>query len=231
MNGSATPKVGHFLIVTGFTGLNLVLGLIALFFIMVDVTTVAAWCLLACVAIDALDGMLARHWCVTSDFGAQLDSLADMTSFTIASAVLMFYWLEPDLPFALMAAASCLYVLSGAVRLARFNTSLPSSQYFQDQYFQGMPTTVVAAVVAMAYLTYPQLDSLWGVSLVALLTVLMVSVFPYPKFCQVRKLPAALWLVVFLGVLLSPAWALWLLALAYIASGPTLWVYGRLRRR
>lgn len=224
MNGSATPKIGHFLIVTGFTGLNLLLGLIALFFIMMDVTTVAAWCLLTCVVIDAFDGMLARHWCVTSDFGAQLDSLADMTSFMVASAVLMFYWLEPDLPFALMVAASCLYVLSGAVRLARFNTSLPSSRYFQ-----GMPTTVVAAVVAMAYLTYPQLDSLWGVALVALLTVLMVSVFPYPKLCEVRKLPAALWLVVFLGLVLSPAWALWLLALAYIVAGPSLWAYRRWR--
>lgn len=221
-----TPNTLRFLIVTCFTGMNLLFGMLALFSVLEGMMNVAAMYLIVCVILDAIDGGLARRWGVTSAFGSQLDSLADMTSFSIASAVLAFYWLSPSMPFALMVGASCLYVLSGAIRLARFNVSLPSTQYFQ-----GLPTTFVAAVVATVYLTYPQLNSAWGFALVLLLAVLMVSVFPYPKFGYVRKLPLWFWLLIGCGMLLNAAWTLWMMALAYVVTGPILWLHRLYKRR
>jgi CDP-diacylglycerol--serine O-phosphatidyltransferase len=214
----------RFVIVNAFTGLNLALGLLALFAAAGGLIPVAAWCLLACVALDACDGSLARHWRVTTDFGAQLDSLADMTSFCIGSGVLAYYWLyQPHVPFPLIAAASGLYVLSGAIRLARFNAAPPNSTYFT-----GMPTTFVAAIMALTYLLFPKLETGFGIALVVLLAVLMVSMFPYPKLSQLRRLPPLVWPALAVCALVSPAWTFWALALVYILTGPLVWVRGRL---
>lgn len=207
------------LIVTGVTGFNLVLGLAALIATTQELPHVAAWLLLGAVLADAADGSLARHWDVTSDFGAQLDSLADMTSFIIASAVLTFYWFSPSLPLPWLAAASCMLALTGAIRLARFNVGLPV-----ETEFQGMPTTAVAALVSLAYLTYPQLNCIWGIALVVILSLLMVSVFPYPKFCRILRYPVWFFVAVAAGCALDLSWTVWLLAVAYILSGPVNWL-------
>lgn len=220
--GMAPVNTFRFLIVTSVTSINILLGMLALFVSVVGDMHVAALCLLACVVIDGCDGALARHWNVTSAFGTQLDSLADMTSFSIASAVLTFYWFQPDAPFGLIAGASFLYVLSGAIRLARFNVSLPSSHYFQ-----GLATTVASGIIATTYLAHPQLTSRWGVVLVVLLAVLMVSMFPYPKFRQFRKIPLWVWGIVCVGLVINLSWTLWLASLAYLLTGPIIWAYRR----
>lgn len=225
MNRLATPTFVRFLIVSSFTGLNLILGLLTLFVAIAGFMATAAWCLLVCVVLDACDGLLARYWGVTSAFGAQFDSLADMTSFTIASSVLAYYWLQPQIPLIWILVASCLYVLSGAIRLARFNVSLPS-----NQYFQGMPTTIVAAIVATTYLAYPQIDSMWGLALVLILALLMVSVFPYPKLSQLRKCPNWVWPLIGVGMLINLSWTLWIIGLVYIATGPIIWMFRRIAR-
>lgn len=223
MDRLAVPTTVRFLIVSIFTSLNLVLGLLALFLAIAGLMSLTAWVLLMCVVLDACDGHLARHWQVTSAFGAHLDSLADMTSFTIASAVLAYYWLQPSTPFLWIAGASCLYVLSGAIRLARFNVSLASTQYFQ-----GMPTTIVAAVVATTYLAFPQLDSILGLTLVVLLALLMVSVFPYPKLSQLGKCPNWIWPLIGVGLLINLPWTLWITGLVYIMTGPVIWAHRRI---
>lgn len=228
MSNTIAPPTNtvRFLIVTSVTSINIFFGVLALFASTAGNIHAAALCLLACVAIDGCDGALARHWNVTSAFGTQLDSLADMTSFTIASAVLTFYWFQPNAPFGLMVGASFLYVLSGAIRLARFNVSLPSSQYFQ-----GLATTVASAIIATTYLAYPQLNSQWGVLLVVLLALLMVSMFPYPKFRQFRKLPAWVWGIVCGGMVINLSWTVWLASLFYMLTGPIIWVYRRYSKR
>lgn len=225
-NSLALQQRVRAVIVTGVTGLNLVLGLAALLAITAGLTSFAAWCLLACVMLDAADGALARHWKVSSEFGAQLDSLADMTSFIIASAVLTFYWFSPEAPLVWIVAASSLYVLSGAVRLARFNCSLS-----MDGEFKGMPTTAVGALVALTYLTFPQLDCLWGISLVVLLSALMVSVFPYPKACRILRYPKWFFVLLGVGACVDLSWTIWLSAVAYILSGPLRWLRYKFRAR
>ncbi|HRW05690.1 MAG TPA: hypothetical protein P5121_11370, partial [Caldilineaceae bacterium] len=151
-------------------------------------------------------------------------SMADMTAFGVAAAALSYYWLmgkDPTLPI-LIAVASCLVALTGAIRLARFNVT-PKN----DAYFQGIPTTFAAAAIAVIYLTTPNLNVIWGTVFVAALALLMVSAFPYAKWDQVRQLPKWLLLVGVVGVIINPSATSLTLASAYICSGPVLWLHRR----
>ena len=211
----------RFAVVNSFTAASLILGFASIILTMAGMLTEAAFCLLASVALDGCDGNLARHWKVSSSFGAQLDSMADMTAFGIAAAALAYYWLMEKEPSQLLMAAivSSLVALTGAIRLARFNVA-PKN----DAYFQGIPTTFAAAVIALLYLAAPNLALFWGLGLVALLAILMVSAFPYMKLAQLRQLPKWIWLVAVVGLVYSPAVAALTCASVYLCSGPILWV-------
>ena len=214
----------RFAVVNGFTAASLVLGFASLIFTTAGLLTTAAICLLASVLLDGCDGTLARRWRVASSFGAQLDSMADMTAFGVAAAALSYYWLmdkDPAQPI-LIAIASCLVALTGAIRLARFNVT-PRN----DTYFQGIPTTFAAAAIAIIYLTTPNLPLIWGTIFVGGLAILMVSAFPYAKWEQVRQLPKWLFLIGVAGVLFNPSATSLTLASAYICSGPILWLRQR----
>jgi CDP-diacylglycerol--serine O-phosphatidyltransferase len=210
----------RFVIVNAFTGCNLLIGVLSLIAATTGLVATAAWGLLLCVLLDTCDGSLARRWRVTSAFGAQLDSLADMTSFIIAGAGLTFFWARPTGALLPIVMVSGLYALSGAIRLARFNTAPARSDYFQ-----GVPTTFGALVLAANYLAYPALTSNWILALVGLLAALMVSTWPYPKLGLLRRCPAWIAPVVIVGFLFSPTWTVWLLTAVYLGLGPAIWVY------
>lgn len=216
------PFSAGFVIVNSFTGFNLIVGALSLIVAGTGQTALAAWGLLLCVLLDTCDGSLARRWNVTTEFGAQLDSLADMTSFIIASMALTYYWARPTTPFVLLVGVCGLYALSGAMRLARFNSTVA-----QRGYFQGMPTTGGAAVLAALYLIAPPPSSYGIVGLVALLAVLMVSTLPYPKLVLLLRCPPWFWAGVVLGAAISLHTVVWVLAASYIALGPAIWLYRR----
>ena len=116
----------------------------------------AAWLILWGVLLDKLDGLMARLMNATSDFGVQFDSFADFIVFGIAPAALVYFRLAPLDGFqsptatALLMAATGLYVVATAGRLARFNiVTLPDG----DKIFYGVPTTLVGATLASGYLT------------------------------------------------------------------------------
>lgn len=211
----------RFAVVNSFTAASLILGFASIILTMAGMLTEAAFCLLASVALDGCDGNLARHWKVSSAFGAQLDSMADMTAFGIAAAALAYYWLMEKEPSHLLIAAmvSSLVALTGAIRLARFNVA-PKN----EAYFQGIPTTFAAAVIALLYLAAPNLALFWGLGLVALLALLMVSAFPYMKLTQLRQLPKWVWLLAAAGMIFNPAGGALTCASAYLCSGPILWL-------
>jgi CDP-diacylglycerol--serine O-phosphatidyltransferase len=212
----------RFLIVNGFTSFNLIIGVLSLIVAGAGHTALAAWGLLLCVLLDSCDGSLARRWQVTSEFGAQLDSLADMTSFIIASVVLTYYWAQPTTPFPLLLVVCGLYTLAGAFRLARFNAS-PEDRGF----FQGIPSTGGAALLAANYLAAPP-PSVYGViTLVGLLAVLMVSTLPYPKLRTLRRCPPWVWLAILVGALASPQITVWVVSAGYIGLGPAIWLHRR----
>lgn len=214
----------RFAVVNSFTAASLILGFASLILTMTGMLTDAALCLLASVALDGCDGNLARHWKVSSSFGAQLDSMADLTAFSIGAAALAYYWLmEKEPSHLLMAAAvSSLVALTGAIRLARFNVA-PKN----DAYFQGIPTTFAGAVIALLYLATPDLAPVWGLGLVALLAILMVSAFPYMKLAQLRRLPKWVWLLAIGSLIFNPPAGALTCASVYLCSGPLLWLQQR----
>lgn len=209
----------HFLIVNCFTGINLLLGLVAVIAAASGSLELAAALVLLSTVFDGCDGPLARRWQVASAFGAHFDSLADMTSFIVAGGALAYFWLDPaetSLPSLIVVAVSSAYVLAGAIRLARFNTIPP-----QTGYFQGMPTTVTAAIVASNLLIHPALADKWIVGLILLLSVLMVSVFPYPKLSSLMpRFPNWCFPLVLLGALVNLPWTLGVATSLYVCSGP-----------
>jgi len=98
---------------------------------------------------DALDGKIARLTRATSDFGSQLDSLADMITFGLAPALLVKTMIEDieRFPNKIGWAIGALYVICTALRLARFNVETEESEE-SHRYFKGLPSPAAAGLIA-----------------------------------------------------------------------------------
>lgn len=194
--------------------MNMGLGVIAILLSSHHQLWWAAACISVALVCDALDGHFARALGVASDFGVQMDSLADMTSFVTAGSILSFYWLEGQGPAWLLGAVSVLYVVMGGLRLARFNTGAKASDEFQ-----GMPTTAMGALLCASYFNEPHMGSI-GIFFVALGSLLMMSQFPYPKFNKVLRLPSWVYPLIAFSAKISTYYTVWACVIAYLLSGP-----------
>ncbi len=124
---------------------NLCCGMAAIFS---DNTTAGLVLIFCACVLDIFDGMLARILKAQSEFGKQLDALADLVSFGVAPAFLMYWLLLPQNPYS--AVFTCLIPVFSAIRLARFNTD-KSQQYS----FKGLPTPANGVFFAsLPYLHY-----------------------------------------------------------------------------
>src|SRR5262245_51858525 len=121
--------------------------------------------------LDMLDGRVARMTGSASAFGVEFDSLADVISFGLAPAILVYAWgLTPLGRIGL--AAGFLFVSAAAMRLARFN--IQSGAGLDRRYFVGMPSPAAAAVPAATVYAYP-----WGLyDYRAAATALLVMLVP-----------------------------------------------------
>ncbi|MBV8071552.1 MAG: CDP-diacylglycerol--serine O-phosphatidyltransferase [Acidobacteriaceae bacterium] len=205
------------------------------------------------VFFDGLDGRIARMTHTTSDFGRELDSLADVVTFGIAPAILAFVWgvryvisAEPSVESNLIRAGYLVvffYLLCGAVRLARFNIQKPQPSGRPDyKYFVGMPIPAAAAfIAAVVYMDDAPVRSLafavtWLV-IIGLIGLLMVSTWRYPSLKQVNiTKPRTPLFVLIVGGFAFLIWE-WsqpfLLALssAYVVSGIAIRAGSFMRRR
>jgi CDP-diacylglycerol--serine O-phosphatidyltransferase len=211
-----------FALVNACTLASLGLGLTAIFLAMHGDVRPAAACLVACVAFDGLDGALARKLGVSSPFGAQMDSLADMCSFGLAAPVVVYASVAHSVPTAAAAVACIMVAGCAAIRLARFNVSPKDGKFFS-----GVPTTMAAAVLALAVLIDLPVPGLALLGGIALLAFAMVSSFPYAKVARIVKLPPWLWLMPIVGALLDARLTFVALVAAYLISGPFLWLRTR----
>ena len=211
-----------FALVNACTLASLALGLTAIFLAMQGDVRVAAACLVACVGFDGLDGALARRLGVSSPFGAQMDSLADMCSFGLAAPVVVYASLAHTVPTAFAALACILVAGCAAIRLARFNVSPKDGKFFS-----GVPTTLVAAVLALTVLIELPLPGVAVLGGVALLAFAMVSSFPYAKLARLVKLPPWLWALPAVGAFVDARLTFALLVVAYLVSGPVMWMRAR----
>ncbi|WP_395736421.1 CDP-diacylglycerol--serine O-phosphatidyltransferase [Prosthecobacter sp.] len=152
--------------------------------------------LLACL-FDALDGRVARMGGTESPFGRELDSLADIVSFGVAPALLVhdIVLKEIDTPKGLGWLISCVYLVCGAMRLARFNCLAAADVKCSMKGFRGCPIPAAAGVISSLTLLIIWLDSTereignWKYALaglMALLSYLMVSSLEYPSFKAVN---------------------------------------------
>jgi CDP-diacylglycerol--serine O-phosphatidyltransferase len=160
---------------------------------------------------DALDGMVARATNTGSDFGMQLDSIADVMNFGCAPGVLLYCYgfmqlgqHDPQL-LRLGGIASFFFVVCGALRLARFNVNVGRTD---PLYFVGMPITAGAACVASVVVAWPAaLSAVWQAWLLLALLVgvggLMVSTIRFPSSKQKKS-------VLIVGLLIGVALLVWL---------------------
>jgi len=206
------------------------------------------------VVLDGLDGRIARLTNTVSDFGREMDSLADVITFGIAPAVLAYCWgVENVGPagFLLDHRAgyfiSFLFLLCGAARLARFNVQtnpIPKNPGRADRkYFVGLPIPAGAAMVAAVVyaadsvpLTWWILSALW-LALLALLSFLMVSTWRYPSFKEISLTgPRSPLTVILFGALIYLIWnysqpVLLALSVVYVSTGIFIRAGGIIRRR
>ena len=198
------------------------------------------------IPFDAIDGRIARITNTTSEFGRELDSLADVITFGVAPSILAFSWGIRTLPVAMdpllrqkliqLGAFVCfLFLICGAGRLARFNIShnpLPSNPGRPDRkYFVGMPIPAAAGVIAAVVhffrgdpLPYWWASIIWMV-LVALIGFLMVSTWRFWSCKEINlfnrhpfQLMIALGAVIYALVAFSQV-LLFVLAFTYMFSG------------
>ncbi|MFG2063694.1 CDP-alcohol phosphatidyltransferase family protein [Micromonospora sp. NPDC048871] len=211
-----------FALVNACTLASLVLGINAIFVAMGGNVRLAALLLIACVAFDGLDGALARKLGVSSPFGAQMDSLADMCSFGLAAPVVVYASLAGEVPTAAAGVAAALVAACAAIRLARFNVSPQDGRFFS-----GVPTTMAAAVLALMVVIGLPVPGAVQIAGVALLAFTMVSSFPYAKLARLVKLPPWVWLAPVIGALIDVRLTFGLIVIGYLISGPVLWLHQR----
>jgi CDP-diacylglycerol--serine O-phosphatidyltransferase len=211
------------------------------------------------VFLDGLDGRIARLTKTVSDFGREMDSLADVISFGIAPAVLAYAWgVEfagaPPAPLTIehqhRAGYFCafLFLLCGAIRLARFNVQVnpvpKNPGRAGRKYFVGMPIPAAAGMVASVVYAFVESGPLqWWVlsvawlALLGLLSFLMVSTWRYPSFKDlslVRPRSPLTYLPVI--ILLYLIWdlsqpVLLGMSICYVLSGIVIRAGGIVRRR
>lgn len=206
----------------------------------------AAAAVFIAMVMDGLDGRVARLTGTQSDFGVQYDSISDMVSFGVAPALVIYLWALADLATVssvlgkLGWLGAFIYAACAGLRLARFNTQVGVAD---KRFFQGLPSPAAAAVVAGFVWAGDRFEfGGWGLSLPALVLVitagvLMVSNVRYYSFKEIDfryRVPfmAMVALVlVFALTSVHPPTALFLIALAYMVSGPTLTMVLRRRHR
>jgi CDP-diacylglycerol--serine O-phosphatidyltransferase len=189
------------------------------------------------VVLDMLDGRIARLTGSTSAFGKEFDSLADVVSFGMAPALLVFRWgLEPL--GRLGWAAGFVFVSAGAIRLARFNIQASTDK----RYFVGLPIPAAAAVPAATVYLYPAgvqdyFSALPALALMLVPAVLMVSTIRFRSFktidLQARRSYQILLAVTiaFFAIATHTKWSLVALAYGYLSSAFVGMARSRWRRR
>jgi CDP-diacylglycerol--serine O-phosphatidyltransferase len=188
----------------------------------------AAWAIFIALVLDGLDGRIARLTHSTSGFGVQYDSLADLAAFGVAPGLLVYLWaLKPFGQFGWVAAF--LYVVCGALRLARFNVQQGS---MDPRYFNGLPIPAAAMLIATSIAFYYEIGEwaperhIYILGMIYLLSFLMVSNIKYVSFKKLelfRRHPFQTLVglvLLFVVVATKPEIMGFLLMVIYVASGP-----------
>lgn len=196
--------------------------------------------------LDGLDGRVARMTGTQSEFGVQYDSLADLVSFGMAPALVMYHWalvqlqFDGPIPGKIGWAAAFLYAACAALRLARFNVQVG---VVDKRWFIGLASPAAAAVMMSFVWTLDSRLNLSGGQVrwlaVAVTVIAGLSMVSRIRYFSFKSLPFAgrvpfVWVLFALGLLLllaiDAAPVLLVAFTAYLVSGPLIWLWSRLRR-
>ncbi len=203
-----------------------------------DYRSAAIWILVSSI-FDGLDGKVARLTGTTSKFGVEYDSLADLVAFGVAPGILMYLWALR--PFGRLGwLAAFLFVVCGALRLARFNVQVAT---VESKRFVGLPIPAAASIVSATVLLFSHFgwpSSYKKMAILALiycLAFLMVSNFRYYSFKDpefIKRQPFSfLVLAILLLIIIAarPVEMLFILFICYMFSGPVSFLITYPRRR
>ena len=194
---------------------------------------IAIWLILLSCVFDALDGRLARLGGSESPFGREFDSLADIVSFGVAPALMVYRIVLHEFPRAGWIIAS-LYLVCGALRLARFNCLAAANAPAANKEFKGFPIPAAAGVIASVTLCMLWFDERgreigdgkWVLPpLMIFLSWMMFSGFRYPSFKALnlrttRSLPKFLAIVlVLIFTALNFQWMPAVIFISYLLYG------------
>ncbi len=187
----------------------------------------SAWGILIAVIFDGLDGWVARLTNSTTKFGIELDSLSDLVAFGVAPAVLIYSWSLQ--PFGRLGwGAAFLYVICGALRLARYNVQMGSTE---SKAFTGLPIPGAGIVIASLVLFYNEVLGAQAGKNMAILTLtfvlagLMVSTFRFHGIKELDfKKRKPFWLLVVIVVAIAlifmyPETVLFIFSIIYVVWG------------
>lgn len=235
-NGKKVRHRGVYFLPNLFTTSALFAGFYAIISAMDGNFSAAAVAIFVAMALDGLDGRVARMTNTSSAFGEQYDSLSDMVSFGLAPALVMFSWALSELG-KLGWGAAFLFAACAALRLARFNTQIGK---VDKKYFVGLASPPAAALIASIVWFGHAGDVEMGLAVVAALVtalagLLMVSNVRYYSFKDIDfrgRVPFVVMLVVvgvFVVISINPPLVLLLMSGTYAVSGPIMWVWQRRR--
>jgi CDP-diacylglycerol--serine O-phosphatidyltransferase len=188
--------------------------------------------ILAACLFDALDGRVARLGGQESPFGRELDSIADIVSFGVAPALLVHDIVLKSLTEHKIGwMISCVYLVCGAMRLARFNCLAAMDVKSSSKNFRGCPIPAAAGVIASLTLAIiwwedvkdREIVGVWRYGLAALmvaLSVLMVSNLEYPSFKSVdwRTRRSFHWMLIsIIAIALTALYWRWMLAVLFVS--------------
>ncbi len=199
----------------------------------------AAIAVFIAMVLDGLDGRVARLTNTQSEFGVQYDSLADVISFGLAPAIIVFLWSLYGIGDRWGMLGAFVFVAAAAIRLARFNVQVDT---VDKKYFVGLASPAAAAVLmGMVWVFeehgiafYENIGWVWVLTVVT--GLLMVSSLPYYSFksvsprLRVSFFSVPILILVFVLALKDFALTLWAIALVYAFSAPLWSIWRKLNR-
>lgn len=172
------PRKGLYVLPSLFTAGNLVSGFISMIYAIEGNFNASAWFIMLAIALDMIDGRIARLTKTTSKFGMEFDSLCDLVSFGVAPAMLMYVMVLKHMDKVGIAVA-LLFVITCATRLAKFNVKamepVDPNKPAMDS-FSGLPTPASAGIIGAFVLSYEIFD---GTVLTAKTIPLLMKKMPF----------------------------------------------------
>jgi CDP-diacylglycerol--serine O-phosphatidyltransferase len=179
-----SDKKARMLLPNALTLINVCIGLSSIKFALDAKFELSIIAIIFAAIFDALDGRVARLLKGTSLVGKELDSLADLVSFGVAPAFIMYFWSLNNLgKFGWL--LTMIYVVCVALRLARFNVSSNSEPSWKDNYFEGVPSPAGGILVLM-----PLILSLSEINLIKInYDIVVPTFFILISFLLISKVP------------------------------------------